>query len=100
MARYVAVVEYQDDEYWISFPGIEKTYAIARRPEDIVQQARKFLEDEMQARASSRAVFDDDRAGDATLPPSLDDAMTDPREPFEGTRLVVFEWEPDEGGEK
>ena len=100
MARYVAVVEYQDDEYWISFPGIEKTYALAKRPEDIVEQARKFLDDEMQARARSRAVFDDDRAGDASLPLSLDDAMTDPREPFEGTRLVVFEWEPDEGGEK
>ena len=52
----------------------------------------------MQAGARSRAVFDDDRGGDASLPLSLDDAMTDPREPFEGTRLVVFEWEPDEGG--
>jgi hypothetical protein len=28
------------------------------------------------------------------LPPSLDDALTDPSTPFEGVRLVIFEWEP------
>jgi hypothetical protein len=30
-----------------------------------------------------------------SLPPaSLDDAITEPVAPFEGTKLVIFEWEP------
>jgi hypothetical protein len=29
-----------------------------------------------------------------SLPPaSLDDAITDPSEPFEGVKLVIFEWD-------
>ena len=80
MARYLATVEYQDGEYWISFPGIEKAGSHAKRPEDIVPHARAFLKDWT-------------RYG--SLPPaSLDDAITDPNEPFEGVKLVIFEWEP------
>jgi len=78
--RYIATVEYQDGEYWISFPGIAKAGSHAKRPEDIVPHARAFLKDWT-------------RYG--SLPPaSLDDAITDPIGPFEGTKLVIFEWEP------
>jgi hypothetical protein len=44
MTRFIATVEFQDGEYWISFPGIEKTYRLANQPEDIVLQARAFLD--------------------------------------------------------
>jgi hypothetical protein len=79
MARYIATVEYQDGEYWISFPGIEKAGSHATRPDDIVPHALAFLNDWT-------------RYGN-TLP-SLDDAITEPSEPFEGVKLVIFEWEP------
>ena len=39
MTRYIATVEFQDGNYWISFPGIEKTYRLAKTPADIVPQA-------------------------------------------------------------
>jgi hypothetical protein len=45
MARYIATVEFQDGEYFTSFPGIEKAYSTAKRVEDIVPHARKFLDD-------------------------------------------------------
>jgi hypothetical protein len=78
--RYIATVEYQDGKYWISFPGIEKAGSHAKRGEDIIPHARAFLTD--WTRYSSPP------------PPSLDDAITTPTAPFDGTRLVIFEWEP------
>ena len=80
MARYIATVEFDDGQYWIRFPGIQKAGSHAKRPEDIVAHARRFL---------SSWVRDG-----GSLPTSLDDAITDPQAPFEGTRLVVFEWDP------
>lgn len=77
MARYIATVEYDAGEYWISFPGIQKAGSHAKRPEDIIPHARRFLDDWMGPPVAS-----------------LDDAITDPQEPFEGTKLVVFDWEP------
>ena len=79
MPRYIATVEYDAGQYWISFPGIQKAGSHAKRVEDIIPHARNFLSD--------RAKYG------GTLP-SLDDAITDPTAPFEGTRLVIFEWEP------
>ena len=80
MARYIATVEYQDGRYWISFPGIQKAGSHATRPQDIIPHARAFLNDWT-------------RYG--SLPPaSLDDAITEPAAPFEGTKLVIFDWEP------
>jgi predicted RNase H-like HicB family nuclease len=83
MTRYLATVEYDAGEYWISFPGIQKAASHAKRPEDIVAHARNFLNRWAQNRAP--------------LPASLDDAITDPKAPFKGTKLVIFEWEPPEG---
>jgi hypothetical protein len=80
MARYIAVVEHEGGRYWISFPGIQKTYSYAARPEEIVPHAQAFLD---------RWLKDG-----GTPPVSLDDALTDPGEPFEGTKLVIFEWDP------
>src|SRR6516162_8668218 len=80
MARYIATVEYADGQYWISFPGIQKAGSHARRPEDIIPHAQAFL--------TSQVYYG------SPPPPSLDDAITDPREPFGGVKLVVFEWEP------
>ena len=77
MARYIATVEYDAGEYWISFPGIQKAGSHAKRPEDIVPHARHFL--------SSWA---------GPPPASLDEAITDPKAPFQGTKLVIFEWDP------
>src|SRR5690348_86900 len=72
MARFIATVEYEAGEYWISFPGIEKAGSHAKRVEDIVPHARAFLKDWT-------------RYG--SLPPvSLDDAIADPTAPFEGTK--------------
>ena len=83
MARYIATVEYDAGEYWISFPGIQKAGSHAKRVEDIIPHARAFLSDWT-------------RYG--SLPPaSLDDAIPNPSEPFEGTKLVIFEWEPPRG---
>jgi hypothetical protein len=80
MARYIATVEYDAGEYWISFPGIQKAGSHAKRPEDIIPHARNFL---------------NDRTKYGSPPPaSLDDAITDLKEPFDGVRLVIFEWEP------
>jgi len=79
MARYIATVEYDAGEYWISFPGIQKAGSHAKRPKDIVPHAQSFLTD---------------RARYGSLPVSLDDAITDPTAPFEGVKLVIFEWEP------
>jgi hypothetical protein len=77
MARYIATVEYDAGEYWISFPGIQKAGSHAKRTEDIVPHALRFLDGWM-----------------GSLPASLDDAIADPKAPFEGTKLVIFEWEP------
>jgi hypothetical protein len=82
MRRYIATVEYDAGTYWISFPGIQKAGSHAKRPEDIVPHARAFLKDWI-------------RYG--TPPASLDDAITDPTTPFEGTQLVIFEWETPPG---
>jgi hypothetical protein len=79
MARYIATVEYDAGEYWISFPGIQKAGSHAKRVEDIIPHARKFL--------NGRTKYG------APPPPSLDDALSAPIAPFEGTKLVVFEWE-------
>ena len=79
MARYIATVEYDAGEYWISFPGIQKAGSHAKRPEDIVPHARSFLEGWTKYGAT---------------PVSLDDALSEPIAPFEGVRLVVFEWGP------
>lgn len=79
MPRYIATVEYDAGQYWISFPGIQKAGSHAKRVEDIIPHARNFLSDSAKY--------------GGTLP-SLDDAITDPTAPFEGTRLVIFEWEP------
>jgi hypothetical protein len=80
MTRYIVEVEHKAGEYWISFPRIKKAYSRADCPEDIVPHARAFL---------------NRWAGDGIpLPPSLDDAITEPKAPFEGTRLVIFEWDP------
>lgn len=79
MPRYIATVEYDAGQYWISFPGIQKAGSHAKRPEDIVPHARNFL----------------NKWTEFGVPPaSLDDAITDPTAPFEGVRLVIFEWEP------
>ena len=43
MARYIATVEYDAGQYWISFPGIQKAGSHAKRAEDIVPHARNFL---------------------------------------------------------
>jgi hypothetical protein len=90
MTRFIATVEFQDGEYWISFPGIEKTYRLAKQPEDIVLQARAFLDQQAKPVSVAGTMID------ADLPPSLDDALTPgtPIEPFEGVRLVIFEWDP------
>jgi hypothetical protein len=80
MARYIVTVEYQDGQYWIRFPGIEKAGSHAKRPEDIVPHAQSFLTDWV--RYGSPPPF------------SLGEATTAIREPFEGTRLIVFDWEP------
>jgi hypothetical protein len=58
--RYIATVENVDGEYWISLPGIDKADAIAKRPEDIVPNARIFLDNKIQAGASARTFFGDD----------------------------------------
>jgi hypothetical protein len=92
MTRFVALVEFQDGEYWISFPGIDKTYRLAKAPGDIVPQARAFLDE--QAKPVMLPAALGGTLVDAELPPSLDDALTDPREPFEGAKLVMFDWEP------
>jgi hypothetical protein len=78
--RYLAIVEHDDSvgTYHLSYPGIEKMGSRAKRPEDIVPVARRFLD----------SLWRD------LLPPSLDDAITDPSEPFEGVKLVVFDYEP------
>jgi hypothetical protein len=83
MARYVATIEFQNGKYFTSFPGIDKAYSVARRSDDIIPHAREFLND--------HAMID------GGVPPSLDDALTDPDAPFEGVRLVIFEWEPPTG---
>ena len=44
MARYIATVQYQDGQYWISFPDGEKAYSLADRPEDIVPPCPPVLE--------------------------------------------------------
>jgi predicted RNase H-like HicB family nuclease len=80
MVRYIVTVEYDDGQYWISFPGIDKAGSHAKRVEDIVPHARAFLNNWT-------------RNGDSP-PASLDDAIIDPSEPFEGTKLVIFEWGP------
>ena len=80
MARYIATVEYADGQYWIGFPGIQKAGSHAKRPEDIIPHAQSFLADRVHYGSPPSA--------------SLDDAVTDPREPFEGVKLVIFEWEP------
>jgi predicted RNase H-like HicB family nuclease len=80
MARYIATVEYQDGQYWISFPDVEKAYSLADCPEDIVPHARQFLN-----------LWSEDGA---SPPASLDDALSEPIAPFKGTKLVIFEWEP------
>ena len=80
MPRYIATVEYDAGQYWIRFPGIEKAGSHAKHPEDIVPHAQAFLKDWI--RYGSRP------------PASLDDALIDPDAPFEGTKLVIFEWEP------
>jgi hypothetical protein len=93
MTRFVALVEFQDGGgYWISFPGIDKTYRLAKTPGDIIPQARAFLDEQAKPIALPPALGGG--MVDAELPPSLDDALTDPREPFEGAKLVVFDWEP------
>jgi hypothetical protein len=79
MARYIATVEYDAGEYWISFPGIQKAGSHAKRVEDIIPHARNFLNDWTKY---------------GRPPASLDDALIDPNAPFDGVRLVVFEWEP------
>jgi hypothetical protein len=80
--RYIATVEHVDGEYWISFPGIEKAGSHAKRPEDIVPHARAFLSDWTQYGSPP--------------PASLDDAVDSGEgiAPFEGVKLVIFEWEP------
>jgi predicted RNase H-like HicB family nuclease len=84
MPRYIAIVEYADGQYWISFPGIQKAGSHAKGPEDIVAHSRRFLEGWAQNGGS--------------LPASLDDAITtDAPPPFDGTKLVVFDWEPPAG---
>jgi hypothetical protein len=80
MGRYIAVVEHEGGRYWISFPGIQKTYSYATQPGEIVPHARDFLDQWLQ--------------NGGTPPPSLDDALIDPNAPFEGAKLVTFEWEP------
>ena len=95
MTRFVALVEeFQDGEYWISFPGIRQndTALLAKAPGDIVPQARAFLDE--QAKPVMLPAALGGTLVDAELPPSLDDALTDPREPFEGAKLVMFDWEP------
>jgi hypothetical protein len=82
MTGYIATVEYANGVYWLRFPGVEKAYAFADRPEDIIPHAQKFL--------TSWA-----RGGGS--PPSLDAAITAPTAAAfkEGeAKLVVFEWEP------
>lgn len=79
MTRYIATVEYQDGKYWISFPGIQKAGSHAERVEDIIPHAQAFLTDRT-------------RYG-SPPPASFDDAITAPTVPFEGTKLVIFEWE-------
>ena len=92
MTRYIATVEFQDGEYWISFPGIDKTFRLAKTPGDIIPQARAFLDEQakpvMLPAALGGTLIEPD------LPPSLDDAMTDPSGPFEGIRLVILDWDP------
>jgi hypothetical protein len=80
MAHYIAVVEHEGGRYWISFPSIQKTYSYATQPEEIVPHARDFLNQWLQ--------------DGGTPPVSLDDALSDPSAPFEGKKLVIFEWEP------
>jgi hypothetical protein len=43
MRRYIATVEYDAGEYWISFPGIQKAGSHAKRVEDIIPHACNFL---------------------------------------------------------
>jgi hypothetical protein len=103
VTRYIALIEFQDGDYWISFPGIDKTFRRAKTPADVLPQARAFLDAELQADTHARAVlgeaFRPDGMPEASpLPPSLDDAIPPgtPIEPFEGVRLVIFDWEPPE----
>jgi hypothetical protein len=35
MTRYIATVEYDAGQYWISFPGIQKAGSHAKRVEDM-----------------------------------------------------------------
>jgi hypothetical protein len=83
---------WSNSRYWISFPGIDKTYRLAKAPGDIVPQARAFLDE--QAKPVMLPAALGGTLVDPELPPSLDDALTDPRESFEGAKLVVFDWEP------
>jgi hypothetical protein len=53
MPRYIATVEYDAGQYWISFPGIEKAGSHAKRPEDIVPHARNFLNDWTKSRQAA-----------------------------------------------
>jgi hypothetical protein len=91
MTRFVALVEFRDGDYWISIPGVEKAYRLAKRPEEIIAQARTFLDQETMPVAFGGQLIEGE------VPPSLDGALTDPSEPFEGARLVVFDWEPPTG---
>ena len=99
MTRCIATVEFQDGEYWISLPGIDKTFRLAKTPNDIVPQARAFLDEQakpvMLSPALGGILLDPD------LPRSLDDAIppNTPIEPFEGVRLVILDWDPPSKGE-
>jgi hypothetical protein len=95
VTRYVALVEFQDGEYWISFPGIDKTYRLAKAPGDIIAQARAFLDEQAKPVMLPPALGG--TLVDPELPPSLDDALTDPVTSFEGARLLVVDWEPPAG---
>ena len=93
MARYIATVEYDAGQDWIRVPGIQKAGSHAKRPEDLIPHARKFLDGRM-APLPAWIKPDADDIPPPVPPPSLDDALTDPSEPFEGVRLVIFEWDP------
>ena len=81
-------------------PGVEKTYRLAKTPGDIITQARAFLDEELPADARACAVL-----GDAFRPEGVSGGVHchtagqradrfAHREPFEGAKLVVFDWEP------
>jgi hypothetical protein len=40
MPRYIATVEHDAGEYWISFPGIQKAGSHAKRVEDMARRCR------------------------------------------------------------